>query len=442
MTTRAGRPLAWRLSLWFVVVAVLAVALLSIVMQFITQADVRSLTDHQISTSRDAIVASAESAYSGMDRWVGADLSPTLALAEASGAHVTVRDAGGYLVATGGVPAGEVRGGSQRLPLVYHGAAVGSVTLGFGSSGLLGLDQQLQDRLTVARDLVAVAAVVLALILGAVVARRITAPLLRLTGAAKAMGKGDRDVRIGQVAAAAELQSLAAAFDEMADTLAREDQLRQALVADAAHELRTPVAVLQASSEAVLDGVRQPSVELVGSMHQEVLRLRSRVEDLGALVSAESAGFRLVRRPVDLSQVAEDAVAALSPRLEAAGLSVTTQTVPAFVLGDGARLFQVATNLLVNAAKFTPRGGSVAVRVHVEEDLAILEVTDTGVGIEPSELAHVFERFWRGRAAGDQDGSGIGLAIVAELAQAHQGRAEVESVPGHGSTFRVLIPRA
>jgi two-component system sensor histidine kinase BaeS len=224
--------------------------------------------------------------------------------------------------------------------------------------------------------------------------------------------------------------------------LARQDDLRQALVADVAHELRTPVAVLQATCEAVIDGVSPPTAEMVGSMHEEVLRLGKRVEDLGTLASAETAGLRLTRGPVDLSQVAEDAVAADAQRFAAAGLTVSTELTPVVVNGDQARLFQVISNLLINAAKFTPAGGRVRLTVGRHVEGAMVQVADNGVGIAPDELGHVFERFWRGRASAGREGGGIGLAIVAELVRAHHGTVHVESVADEGSVFTVWLPLA
>jgi two-component system, OmpR family, sensor histidine kinase BaeS len=285
-------------------------------------------------------------------------------------------------------------------------------------------------------------AAALAVIMGLVVAGRISRPLRALTRAVRAMEAGDRTVRIGEVPGAAELAALASGFDQMADTLDRQDHLRQALVADVAHELRTPIAVLQASTEAVIDGVRDPSPEVITSMHQEVLRLGKRVEDLGTLTSAETAGLHLTRAPVDVAEVAGDAATALEQRFVDAEVTLERTLTPSVINADPARLFQVVSNLLVNGAKFTPAGGAVRLSVAPDEAGAVIEVADNGAGIEADEVDHVFERFWRGRTGAEREGSGIGLAVVAELTRAHGGTVEVESVAGEGSTFRVHLPRS
>jgi two-component system, OmpR family, sensor histidine kinase BaeS len=432
------RPLAWRLSAAFVAVTLAVVALFAVVLVLITRADLDALGRQQEQTATRSLRAAVESAYAEHDGWSDADLQPAFDLAAAAGARIEVLDGSGARVAStpGAGPLGEI----STVAVVVHGATVGTLRLHFVASGLLPADRRLRSRLVAATGVVGGAAALLAVIVAVVVAGRISRPLRRFTRAVRAMEGGNRGVRIGAVSGAAELAALASGFDQMADTLDRQDRLRQALVADVAHELRTPIAVLQATCEAVIDGVREPSSEVVSSMHQEVLRLGKRVEDLGTLTSAETAGLHLTRAPVDLAEVATEAATALGQRFADAGVALRSDLEPTVVNGDAARLFQVVSNLLVNAAKFTPAGGSVRLAVGTEEDGSFVEVADDGVGIEPDEVAHVFERFWRGRSAAARDGSGIGLAIVAELVRAHGGTVEVHSAPGQGSTFRAHLP--
>src|SRR2546430_2324007 len=154
--------------------------------------------------------------------------------------------------------------------------------------------------------------------------RRITRPVVELTAVARAMEGGDRDVRVSGIAGTGEIGELASAFNQMADTLSREDDLRRAVVADVAHELRTPVTVLQASTEALRDGVVEATASELSSLHDEVVRLGRMVEDLQTLASAEAAGMRLERRDVDLADVAGEAVDALRQQFDAAELRLTT----------------------------------------------------------------------------------------------------------------------
>jgi signal transduction histidine kinase len=285
-------------------------------------------------------------------------------------------------------------------------------------------------------------AALLALAVALVVARRITRPVAALTLVARARESGDRDARVGPLDAPGELDELATAFDRMADAVGREDELRRALVADVAHELRTPISVLQASSEALLDGVVKPTPEAISSIHDEILRLGTRVEDLQVLASAEAAGLRMVAEPVDLAEVAGAAAAALAPRFEAADVKLVTGLEPVKVSGDATRLHQIVTNLLTNVIKFTPAGGHARLEVAPAGRSGRLTLADSGPGMSADELSHIFDRFWRSEMAASTAGSGIGLAVVAELVKAHRGTIETDSEPGEGTTFTISLPRA
>jgi len=417
--------------------AVAAVALFTLLLLLLEHHDLGRLGHRQEQAATRSIQEAAGSAYARDNSWSHADLNAAFDLAVAADARIEVLDA------TGAVVASPLEGpGVETVPVTVDGKEVGSVRIRFANRGLTSADRRLRSDLRGATLAAAGLLVVGALALAAVVARRLTRPLEALGRAVRAVEGGDRGVRVGAVGGGAEIDHLAASFDRMAANLDHQETLRHALVADVAHELRTPLAVLQASTEAVIDGIRQPSYELVASMHQEVLRLGQRVEDLDALTAAETAGLHLARSRVDLASVAAEAAAALAPRFDEAQVTLKVELSPVEVEGDQARLFQVVSNLLANAAKFTRAGGTVRLSVGSDAEGGYVEVADNGVGIEPDELTHVFERFWRGRAAAGREGSGVGLAIVAELARAHGGRVEVHSSPGRGSTFRVRLPLA
>ena len=227
----------------------------------------------------------------------------------------------------------------------------------------------------------------------------------------------------------------------MADAISREDELRRALIADVAHELRTPISVLQASSEALIDGVVEPTSGVLSSMHDEVLRLGTRVEDLQVLASAEAAGLRMVVESVDLARVAGEAAAALAPRFAEANIALVTDLEPVRVSGDPARLHQIVSNLLENVLKFTPAGGTARLEVASTPSTGYVKVADSGPGMSAEELSHIFDRFWRGTGAAATAGSGIGLAVVHELVKAHRGAIETHSEPGEGTTFLISLPR-
>jgi two-component system sensor histidine kinase BaeS len=263
----------------------------------------------------------------------------------------------------------------------------------------------------------------------------------RIIAVTRAMGRGERTARVGDMAAPSELRELATAFDQLADTRDRQDQLRRDLVADVAHELRTPVAVLQAGHEALLDGITEPTPDQLASLHDEVLRLARMVGDLQTLAAADAAALHLTRRPCDLADLAAEAADSLAGRFEAAGIALQRRLAPARIDADPRWLHQVITNLLTNALKFTAEGGRVTIEAGPSGADAVLTVTDTGVGIPADELPRIFDRFWRGRQAGQFSGSGIGLAVAAELAQAHDGRLTARSELGEGTVMTLTLPR-
>jgi signal transduction histidine kinase len=278
-----------------------------------------------------------------------------------------------------------------------------------------------------------------ALVVALYVSMRVTRPVMALTTAAGDLAAGRRAARV-DTNGPGELRVLAEAFNDMADNLDREDQLRRNLVADVAHELRTPLAILQGTTEALLDGVDQPTPEVLGSLHDEVTRLRRLVADLETLAAAEAAGLRLHSRDSELADVATGATDLLRPLADEQELTLVTDIHPAPTFGDPDRLQQVAVNLIANAIKFTPAGGTITVRTAVTGGRAVLEVSDTGPGIRADEIAHVFERFWRGTNGATASGSGIGLAVVAELVTAHHGDVHATNNDTAGVCFTVSLP--
>jgi len=442
------------LALAFVTVALAAIAVMAALTLVTSRDEVADLVDRQQAGDAEEIVAALAQAYDDAGGWEGADLTSAFALAAAARAELVVLTPDGDAVATRPARMAELMermhgddledtelGAPTEQAVTVDEATMGTARISFPSGALPAAERQVRDAL--ARTVLggsALAAVV-AIAAAVFVSRRLTRPVVALTAAARRLEAGEGDVRVGLDRAPGELGGLAAAFDQMAEALRREDELRRTLVADVAHELRTPVTILRASCEELVDGLAAPTPERLGSLHDEVLRLGRVVEDLEALATAEAAGLRLERRPVDLALVAAAAVDLLRPRFDDAGLVLETRFEPVVVDGDAARVHQITVNLLTNALKFTPAGGTVTVTVDALGSLARLQVSDTGPGIDADELPRVFDRFWRGRAAHGRTGSGIGLAVVAELARAHGGRAEADSRPGEGATIRVLLPR-
>jgi two-component system, OmpR family, sensor histidine kinase BaeS len=436
-----GSVLALRLALTFILVALAAVALLAGLTAAFAAADVSALATRQHRELTSAIAVAAAAAWDRKDSWAAADLSPVLDLAARTGADVQIRNESGHVV-TSSPGFGSQTGPRYPAPVEVRGVPVGMAEVKFTGSGLASADHALETALLRAIAGAAGLAALLALLTGLAIARRITRPVERLIAVTRAMSRGERAARVGPVAAPGELGELAVAFDQMADTLDRQEQLRRDLVADVAHELRTPVAVLQAGHEALVDGVTRPTPEQLGSLRDEVLRLAQMVSDLQTLAAADAAALHLSRRRCDLAEIAAAAADSLAGRFEAAGVTVERSLTATEIIADPRWLHQLTTNLLTNTIKFTPPGGRVTIRAGPSGPDAVLQVTDTGAGIPADELPRIFDRFWRGRQAAQTSGSGIGLAIAAELARAHGGRLTASSQPGQGTEMTLTLPRA
>jgi two-component system sensor histidine kinase BaeS len=434
--------LGLRLALGFLGVALMAIGLLAGLTVIFAAADVSTLVHRQRDDLTQAIAASAAAGYARYDSWTGADLEPALGVASRTGVNAQIRNnAGAFVTASPGflfAPSNP----QFTAPVMLDGTKVGEVTVRFSGSGIGGADHTLQSALLRAIAAAAGLAALVALLTGLAVARRLTRPVAHIISVTRAMGRGERTARVGRVRAPDELRELAVSFDQMAEMLDRHEQVRRDLVADIAHELRTPVAILQAGHEALLDGVAEPTPDELASLRDEVLRLAQMVDDLQILAAADAAALHLDLTPHDLAAVAAAAADSLAGRYGMAGITLDRQLEPVEVLADPRWLHQVVTNLLTNALKFSPSGSTVVVTVRSAGDKALLEVTDAGVGIAPEDLPRIFDRFWRGRQAAHTSGSGIGLAIAAELVRAHGGTLSASSELGRGTRMTLTLRRA
>ncbi|NUK49100.1 HAMP domain-containing histidine kinase [Streptomyces lunaelactis] len=274
----------------------------------------------------------------------------------------------------------------------------------------------------------------------AVVAIRLVRPLRALTAAAQQPPQ--RHARVA-VTTKDETGYLAAAFN---DLTARREQLeaqRKAMVSDIAHELRTPLTNIRGWLEVTRDGLLPPDPDLIASLHDEALLLQHIIDDLQDLAAVDAGTLRLHREPVGVDELVAQVVSAHRSRAEAAGIRLRTRTTPGLWLdADPVRMRQALGNLVANALRHTPADGTVTLTARQAGDLAVLTVEDTGGGIAPEDLPHVFERFWRAEKSRSRrtGGSGLGLSIVRQLVEAHGGTVTADSPPGAGAAFTVRLP--
>jgi signal transduction histidine kinase len=277
------------------------------------------------------------------------------------------------------------------------------------------------------------------------VTRRIAAPVSRLAGAAREITAGRHPAPVTTTVPSSEFADLTAAFNTMAERLGTVETTRRRLLADLAHEMRTPVSTLDAYLQGIEDGVVDIDATTVGTLRAQTARLARLAEDITAVSQAEEHQLDLHPQPVDPATLVATAVDTARDRYATEGVSLTTRIDPALpeLHVDPERIEQVLGNLLDNALRHTPTGGNVTVQVSAEPHAVRLTVTDTGDGIPPKHLPHVFERFYRVDRARDRahGGSGIGLAIAKAIIEAHRGTIIADSTGiGRGATFTITLP--
>ncbi len=304
-----------------------------------------------------------------------------------------------------------------------------------------------QSANAISLSLALVTAVVVAMAVNAYIARRIGRSVASIADAASDVAGGHYDVRVPSPGLGAEFDALASGFNQMAGRLGSVERTRLRLLADLGHEMRTPVATLEAYLEALEDGVATLDAGTVQLLRAQTRRLVRLSEDISSVSRAEEGQVRLDQRLMEPQSVVTAAVAAVAEAYETKGVALVTDCEPGMpdVFVDPERMGQVLGNLLDNALRHTPAGGTVTISAITSSrsDGVELSVTDTGEGIPAEHLAHVFERFYRVDKARDRThgGSGIGLAIAMALVRAHGGQIKATSPgAGRGSTFRIQLP--
>lgn len=445
------------LASYLAVIAVTVVLLALIVHVATTRTFSRYLSD-QAATHSEMLPVMLAGYYAAHGTWEG--VQPDIGQASfLIGAQVTLADTQGRIVAASesallGQQVGDGEALGLALPVeVSGGTLIGTAYLGRS------LVQQRADAsfLTgVTRALIGagLAVALLAAALGLLLARSISRPLAEMGGAAARIAKGDYAARV-PFRGRDEVSALAQAFNQMAEGMAGVEQLRRDLVANVSHDLRTPLTVIRGYLEGLRSGQiadRRSAEVAFEAMYAEVVPLSRLVDDLRQVAAADAGSLPLERRSTPVADLTEGVLARVAPLAAAKGVKLVDEVsrqLPA-VSVDPERMGQALFNLLENAIRHTPTGGIVRVQAGQDEgdgDCApgiSVTVRDTGEGIPPEHLPHLFERFYRvDRARSRADGgSGLGLAIVRAIVEAHGGqvRAESDGVPGHGSTFTIRLP--
>ncbi|MDD6785349.1 MAG: HAMP domain-containing sensor histidine kinase [Eggerthellales bacterium] len=328
--------------------------------------------------------------------------------------------------------------------ITVDGLPIGTVRIwSFGTDSFLRKsDEVFRDNSYEAMALASIIAIALATIIGFVFARNLVSPIHTISKTAKAVKEGDLSARTG-LTGEDEIARLGETFDAMAEAIETDRELEHRLTTDVAHELRTPLMAIQATVEAMIDGVYKPSEDRLNQVNSEVKRLSRLVDALLRLARLENRANPMKEEVIDVGELVTSIVNTHEAFVNDSGLTLKYEMQKnVLIKGDADMIRQATANLISNAVRYTPEGGTVTVRVKHGELMADIVVEDTGIGLSPEEARMVFSRFWRADAGRNRatGGLGVGLAVVKEIVDRHHGWVQVEGKKGEGARFTIRIP--
>ncbi len=284
---------------------------------------------------------------------------------------------------------------------------------------------------------------IVSLLVGHMLAKRISQPVLKTIEITKEIADGKYEVRLEEQSDTIELQLLITSINHLAESLETLEKLRKQLTEDVAHELRTPITILQSYLEAMTEGIWDASQERLQSCYDEVVRIGTLVGDLENLAKLEKDNLKLDMQPMDLRAVIEQVASTFEAESMNKKLDISIQGPRIEMFADHSRMKQVIVNLLSNAIKYSQEGCNIVIEMFERNEAYGFSVHDNGIGIPREELPYIFERFYRADKSRNRTtgGSGIGLTIVKSIVQAHGGSVAVMSELGKGSTFTVSLPK-
>lgn len=449
------RSLRFKLILAFLVVSLVGGVLAAVLARRFT---VREFNNLVLERARENYIAQVTDYYETYGTWKGVAVlfqifgNPGQVLPAQPGDPMilppafALTDPEGYVI----VSAGEFSTGQRvstgdlcrSISIIVNGQTVGYVVNTRVSPRMDTRERDYLMRTNRALMISAIGAGLISILLGVILARSLSSPLRALTAAARKVAKGER-VQTIPVKSRDELGELTGAFNQMSAEIAQAAELRKQMTADIAHDLRTPLTVMSGYLEGMREGVLKPNRERLDILYSEVRHLSRLVEDLRTLSLADAGELSVNRHPADPAEMVKDAVATFEvlAKKNKVALKVDAAMGLPQVNVDVERIGQVLENLVSNALRYTPEGGTVSLAARQAGGMIELIVADNGGGIAPDVLPHVFERFYRGDAARQGDESGLGLAIARSIVELHGGKITASSAGiGKGSTFTIQLP--
>lgn len=455
--------LTFKLTLAFLVVSLTGIALVAVLVWSITATEFnrfvndRGLSDYT-TTARNFYVT--HNSWTGVADALRVQSSTTLAISPGNSPaidpnanfpppqpYVLVDQNGQVLTAAGPIRVGEkltVNNSQQHMAISVNNKTVGYVLVTGRGAHPDPFETRFLQRTNQALIFAALGAVIIAVLLGLILARSLTRPIRELTAATSAMASGNLNQQV-RVRSKDELGELTQTFNKMSADLEHSNQLRRQMTADIAHDLRTPLSVITGYLEGLKDGVVKPTPKRFAAMHDEAIYLQRLVEDLRTLSLADAGELSMNRQPVQPGEMIERLASAFQHQAEqnkVALSAVVEEPLPPVNI-DPERIQQALGNLVSNAMRYTPEGGAIVLSAKPVANQLQIEVKDSGSGIEASDLAHIFDRFYRGDDSRQEGGSGLGLAIAKSIIELHGGKISAASEgPGAGSTFTIQLPCA
>ena len=431
-----------RMTLAFAFIAAMTALVAIGVVSFVWEQHFQTYTADNMETLADTTANRIADNYEHTgDLWNPDTTKPAAQATEmTSGVGVKVIDAGGLQKSF------EPKDSSQvaMANIIVDGKAIGSVHIWvYGSDTLMRQpDQEFRNNSYQAMLLASVVAMILASCIGYLFARNLVAPINCMTKTARAIKEGDLSART-DLHGEDEIARLGETFDAMAESVEKDRELERRLTTDVAHELRTPLMAIQATVEAMVDGVYEADEERLVTVNSEVQRLSRLVDALLKLSRLESRSQPMKEDIVDVGELIEGIVSTHEMFVSDSGLTLDYHAEDnVLVVGDPDMIRQATANLISNAVRYTPEGGHIDVTVRRGDIMASIAVKDTGIGLTREEAKMVFSRFWRADAGRTREsgGLGVGLAVVKEIVDRHGGWVQVEGEKGEGACFTIHIP--
>lgn len=454
-----------KLSISYVLVALIIVLLISVLTNMFVEKHFREYVKQNQELKNKEIVSTLSGQYKDNNQW-NIDVIETIGVSYLeSGIIIKVKDKAGntvwdatehnngmcqriieHMAKNANGQNGHMEGGYTEVPYTINHKLhkVGVVEIGtYGPYYLNEHDMAFINTMNNVLIGVGIFSLLLALVLGAIMAGRISSPISRVIGAAKSIANGYYTDRISEKSNTIEINQLTTTINNLADSMEKQEALRKRLTGDVAHELRTPIATLQSHMEAMIDGIWEADTDRLKSCHEEIIRIGKMVGDLEKLTKFESENLVLNKEEFDVSELINRQIQNFESDFLNKNLAINFTGSKVEIYADRDKMSQVIINLLSNALKYTPEGGKVNVNVKGTADITQIVIKDNGPGIPKEDLPFIFERFYRADKSRNRltGGSGIGLTISKAIVVAHGGAIDVNSSSEFGTEFIVSLPK-